>query len=532
MESRTKRAADHAFGHTPRHSRWAFALLAISAVPFVGCEPPPISFRQNRVLIRKYELETKTEFTDRQLADLGEVLTDLFGAPNAPDFPNDEELAGVVDLDVIAAAAGPVQKGGGLYRQHCAHCHGLAGDGLGPTAWQMNPYPRDFRAGKFAYKSTPIGVRPTDGDLARTLRQGVPGTAMPGFPQLGTAEIASLTQYVKYLSIRGECERLLIDASAQLDADDGERLDKSDEFLFEEIVLPIVGQWQFAEELVTQAPPRPNVDLAASIRRGRNLFYGPVAKCSSCHGETGMGDGDRRQYDDWTTEIEPARPDRVKQYVAAGALPPRNILPHNLRLGIYRGGRQDADLYRRIFDGIEGTPMPPVSPELSTDDVWALVDYVRSLPFENVTFVSEGSLVVRPEDVEGDLHAIVTTWPFFWQIQYAGEDGKFGTLDDLYAANELHLPVGEEVDVWVRNVSLVQRLSFRGAREVRQSRTEMQQRLTLLAPATTAETIYASPRMGLGHSTISGRLVCESADELTRYLAGLAETSPTTEGDP
>ena len=29
-----------------------------------------------------------------------------------------------------------------LYREHCAHCHGISGDGVGPTAVFLNPYPR------------------------------------------------------------------------------------------------------------------------------------------------------------------------------------------------------------------------------------------------------------------------------------------------------------------------------------------------------------------------------------------------------
>src|SRR5207248_2464538 len=32
--------------------------------------------------------------------------------------------------------------------------------------------------------------------------------------------------------------------------------------------------------------------------------------------------------------------------------------PRNLRLGVYRGGRRPLDLYYRIHDGINGTPMP------------------------------------------------------------------------------------------------------------------------------------------------------------------------------
>ena len=38
-------------------------------------------------------------------------------------------------------------------------------------------------------------------------------------------------------------------------------------------------------------------------------------------------------------------------------LPPQQLQPRNLRLGIYRFGRRPVDMYRRIFAGINGTPM-------------------------------------------------------------------------------------------------------------------------------------------------------------------------------
>ena len=41
-----------------------------------------------------------------------------------------------------------------------------------------------------------------------------------------------------------------------------------------------------------------------------------------------------------------------------GALPDRHIIPRNLRLGTYRGGRRPLDIYYRIHEGIQAAPMP------------------------------------------------------------------------------------------------------------------------------------------------------------------------------
>jgi hypothetical protein len=64
------------------------------------------------------------------------------------------------------------------------------------------------------------------------------------------------------------------------------------------------------------------------------------------------------------------------------ALAPRTIPPRNLRHGIYRGGRRPLDLYYRIHAGINGAPMPAAKGTVPPEDIWHIVNYVRSLPYE------------------------------------------------------------------------------------------------------------------------------------------------------
>ena len=96
-----------------------------------------------------------------------------------------------------------------MYRRHCAHCHGISGDGRGPTAGILNPYPRDYRSGVFKFKSTYTASQPTDDDLRKTVHDGIPSTAMPAFALLPPDEVEALVEYVKYLSIRGQMEAAL-----------------------------------------------------------------------------------------------------------------------------------------------------------------------------------------------------------------------------------------------------------------------------------------------------------------------------------
>jgi len=72
-------------------------------------------------------------------------------------------------------------------------------------------------------------------------------------------------------------------------------------------------------------------------------------------------------------------------------LRPRNAIPRNLRDGTYRGGRRPLDIFWRVSAGIAGTPMPASGPAgegaqgtLTQEEIWHIVDYVHSLPYEPV----------------------------------------------------------------------------------------------------------------------------------------------------
>jgi len=80
---------------------------------------------------------------------------------------------------------------------------------------------------------------------------------------------------------------------------------------------------------------------------------------------------------------------KEREEVAASLFPVRNAIPRNLRLGVFRGGNRRIDLFWRIYAGIAGTPMPgsgPASPgaqgTLTEEEMWNIVDYVLSLPYE------------------------------------------------------------------------------------------------------------------------------------------------------
>ena len=128
--------------------------------------------------------------------------------------------------------------------------------------------------------------------------------------------------------------------------------------------------------------------LAKSVERGRELFLGKVASCSKCHGEKGLGNGQTTDYDEWTKDwtarigIKPEDREALIPLLARGALPPINAVPRNFSEGLFHGGSESSDLYRRITQGIDGSPMPAatfVEGQFEKQDVWHLINFIRSL---------------------------------------------------------------------------------------------------------------------------------------------------------
>lgn len=384
----------------------------------LGCDAAIDRFPENRLYAAVVSQREGVELAPAT-ADVAAVVQQWFGTPNEPRLPASFP-SGLIAEENLARAAGPVssdQQGVrfGLFRAQCVVCHGVDGGGAGPAAATQHPYPRDFRAGLFKFKSTPRGAKPTHADLEQVLQRGIVGTGMPSFSRLPPEDVTALVDYVIYLAIRGETERRLLDFAVlelgygepDLAAEDRLRLDEdgqiADPELAEEVDLvlqKVVQPWLTAEEQVVPLPQSVRSVIEAggpelageAIERGRALFHGPLANCASCHGEAGRGDAVTLDFDDWTKEystrlgLAPSDAAALQPLRSAGALPPRTLDPRNLQWGVFRGGDDPATLYRRLVVGIDGTPMPGliVQPAagpngLTPEQVLDLVAYVRSL---------------------------------------------------------------------------------------------------------------------------------------------------------
>ena len=314
------------------------------------------------------------------------------------------------------------QMGRQVYMRNCMHCHGVTGDGAGPTGEFLNPRPRDYRNGQFKFTSTKPGEKASRDDLHRIVAYGIPGTYMPSFLLLGEKETDAVVEYVRWLAIRGEFEKRIV---AELSTDYSEKViaesvDKANrnyaekkknkeeaekplsrrealkaaaaEFenfakedypaSVEETATFLADSWTKSDEADTVVVPAiPRVeDTPESRERGRLLYMSDRTKCYTCHGFTGRGDGAAND-DFWS------KPGSTEKYPNRGLHDEwgNQLKPRNLTQGQYRGGRRPVDLFRRMYAGIKGTPMPAFGGSaLKDDEIWDLVNFVMSIPYTKI----------------------------------------------------------------------------------------------------------------------------------------------------
>lgn len=323
------------------------------------------------------------QLTPEQSKAVRRGLDSVFGTPLRPRVESEKPA-----VDELLLTSDRLATGSELYRKHCMHCHGVAGDGRGPTAPWVHPHPRDYRSGKFKFVSNAaqsasgeaLDVKPSRADLRRILLRGIEGTSMPGFESMPEAQMDSVISYVLHLSIRGEVEfRTLTQVlTGKLDGEEAigrfirESLDGSE---FRPGVLDAWAvmnrpeqQLKVPEYPAKYTGPEKDKEMADSIQRGFTVFIGKEAGCISCHNDYGRQS--KYLHDAWGTLVQ----------------------PRNLTVPVYRGGRRPVDLYHRIRGGILPSGMAVAAFKAKddkgkdtdaedTEKYWDVIHFVQALPY-------------------------------------------------------------------------------------------------------------------------------------------------------
>ncbi|MCG8467858.1 MAG: cytochrome c, partial [Gemmatimonadetes bacterium] len=230
----------------------------------------------------------------------------------------------LITLSIAApAVAQDLEAGKVVYDAWCAECHGLTGLGDGSAAAAMLPQPRNFEQARYQIRTTGSGQLPTDADLLHVIENGLPGTTMPGWPNLTPDETQDVIAYIKSFS-------------------------------------RFFGQGDPPQPL--EFGPDPGGG-AAALEAGAAAYL--TLECEACHGATGRGDGTSSPtLEDWR-----GYPIRAADLTEAWVL---------------NGGSSVEDIHTRVLTGLDGTPMPAAidamnSGVVSPDEVWQLSHWVASL---------------------------------------------------------------------------------------------------------------------------------------------------------
>jgi len=94
--------------------------------------------------------------------------------------------------------------GGALYNSNgCGTCHGATGVGDGPAAAAMNPKPRSFAVGDFAYDTDGDGKKGSDTDLLNIITNGSAkyggSPTMPGHAHIPEADVQAIIAFIRTL---------------------------------------------------------------------------------------------------------------------------------------------------------------------------------------------------------------------------------------------------------------------------------------------------------------------------------------------
>ncbi len=306
-----------------------FAPLFVPVLALSGCRPAVEQMYASSEQVQKLPAELQ--------AVIAGALEEHCGTAARPKLLGDD-----------AVALSHLVRGEAVYRKRCEQCHGFTGDGNGPQGCAQYPRLRDYRRGIFKFTSTPYGFKPRREDLLRTIERGVAGTSMPSFRLLPKSDREAVIDYVLVLTRRGELEQLLAgDADAE-----GEL---TPERMKDSIDLT-VSRWHKAEMSIVYPVSPPPVFATEHVSAGKQAFL--TKGCSKCHGEDGRG----HSLENFSRRDVWGQPTRAA----------------DLTSGMLHGGQDPLDIYRRIYSGINGTPMPGFSSALEQEPetIWNLVAYV------------------------------------------------------------------------------------------------------------------------------------------------------------
>ena len=265
------------------------------------------------------------------------VLTVLTACERTP-FTESKTFAGG---KVVSAAT--LNLGYTTYQEYCVQCHGVKGDGNGPSSKGLIPPPRNLTQGLYKFANVPYGELPHDADFHRIIRYGLKGSAMLPW-DISDERLEAVTHYIKTF------------AAATWEG----------------------GEKPLGVKVAATPDPYGSEKRAEAVERGAKVYH-IVAQCTTCH----RGYATKDELNAWNREINNAPLGEIEENFYALKLQDSEynykVAPPDFTYHELRSIHSTDDIYQRLVYGVTGSGMPGWKDVVSDDDLWALTYYVESL---------------------------------------------------------------------------------------------------------------------------------------------------------
>lgn len=265
----------------------------------------------------------------------------LLAGCNETEFKESKTFAGG---KVVSSAT--LNLGKTTYMEYCVQCHGVKGEGNGPSSKGLLPPPRNLTQGLYKFPWVAYGELPHDEDFYRIIKGGLKGSAMLPW-DIHQTRLEAVTQYIKTFA---------------------------------------PGTWEGGDKTLgvkVEATPDPYGEgkKNEAIERGKKVYH-VVAQCTTCHrayvtkaelSEINK-EINKEKLTTFEADLYQLKPqDSEYNYKA---LPP-DFTYHELRS--IRPESSLNDIYQRLIYGVTGSGMPGWKGVISDDDLWAAAYYIDDL---------------------------------------------------------------------------------------------------------------------------------------------------------
>jgi mono/diheme cytochrome c family protein len=227
------------------------------------------------------------------------------------------------------------------YVEYCIQCHGMKGEGNGPSAKGLLPPPRNLTQGLYKFPWVPYGELPHDEDFARIIRHGLKGSAMLPW-DISDERLDAVTQYIKTFA--------------------PQTWEGKDKVLGTKFELP--------------RDPFGDTYQHIAIEKGRKVYH-ITAACTQCH----RGYATKEEIDTWGKELNSPVEVGADFYQLKTQDGEYNykVLPPDFTYHELKSITDVPSIVQRLMYGVTGSGMPGWKDVVTDDELWALAYYVQSL---------------------------------------------------------------------------------------------------------------------------------------------------------